>query len=109
MGELQTQMQLQTDTIHEGVRKENWFAKAMNIKVGIIPLPVYALLFILITVFVMHHDVKSDILTSIAVMAFFGFTFAQIGKSIPIVRSIGVSGHPSYFYSVRCRVLSPAA
>ncbi|WP_252409049.1 hypothetical protein, partial [Bacillus subtilis] len=23
MGELQTQMQLQTDTIHEGVRKEN--------------------------------------------------------------------------------------
>lgn len=89
MGELQTQMQLQTDTIHEGVRKENWFAKAMNIKVGIIPLPVYVLLFILITVFVMHHDVKSDILTSIAVMAFFGFTFAQIGKSIPIVRSIG--------------------
>lgn len=107
MGELQTHMQLQTDTIHEGVRKENCFAKAMNIKVGIIPLPVYALLFILITVFVMHHDVKSDILTSIAVMAFFGFTFAQIGKSIPIVRSIG--GHPSYFYSVRCRVLSPAA
>lgn len=39
--------------------------------------------------FVLHHDVKSDILTSIAVMAFFGFTFAQIGKSIPIVRSIG--------------------
>ncbi|WMW43492.1 citrate/malate transporter CimH [Bacillus subtilis] len=89
MGELQTHMQLQTDTIHEGVRKENWFAKAMNIKVGIIPLPVYALLFILITVFVMHHDVKSDILTSIAVMAFFGFTFAQIGKSLPVVRSIG--------------------
>ncbi|MCC9021882.1 2-hydroxycarboxylate transporter family protein [Bacillus nakamurai] len=87
MGELQTN--LQTDSIQKEEQTENWFAKAMNIRIGIIPLPIYVLLFILITVFVMSHDVKSDMLTAIAVMGFFGFTFAQIGKSIPIVRSIG--------------------
>ncbi|WP_374115487.1 2-hydroxycarboxylate transporter family protein [Bacillus atrophaeus] len=79
---------LQTDSL-QGVQKENHFARAMNIKIGIIPLPVYVLLLVLITVFVMTHNVKSDILSSIAIMSFFGFTFAQIGKSIPIVRSIG--------------------
>ncbi|MCP6680770.1 2-hydroxycarboxylate transporter family protein [Bacillus nakamurai] len=87
MGELQTN--LETDSIQKEEQTENWFAKAMNIRIGIIPLPIYVLLFILITVFVMSHDVKSDMLTAIAVMGFFGFTFAQIGKSIPIVRSIG--------------------
>ncbi|KXZ13044.1 2-hydroxycarboxylate transporter family protein [Bacillus nakamurai] len=87
MGELQTN--LETDSIRKEEQTENWFAKAMNIRIGIIPLPIYVLLFILITVFVMSHDVKSDMLTAIAVMGFFGFTFAQIGKSIPIVRSIG--------------------
>lgn len=50
--------------------KENHFARAMNIKIGIIPLPVYVLLLILITVFVMTHNVKSDILSSIAIMSF---------------------------------------
>ncbi|KXZ22804.1 malate permease [Bacillus nakamurai] len=87
MGELQTN--LETNSIQKEEQTENWFAKAMNIRIGIIPLPIYVLLFILITVFVMSHDVKSDMLTAIAVMGFFGFTFAQIGKSIPIVRSIG--------------------
>ncbi|MEC2195020.1 2-hydroxycarboxylate transporter family protein [Bacillus velezensis] len=87
MGELQPK--LQTDSIQKQERTDNWFARAMNIRIGIIPLPIYILLFLLITVFVMSRDVKSDILTSIAVMSFFGFTFGQIGKSIPIVRSIG--------------------
>ncbi|MBT2634107.1 2-hydroxycarboxylate transporter family protein [Pseudomonas sp. ISL-88] len=87
MGDLQTN--LQTDSIQKEEQTENWFAKAMNIRIGIIPLPIYVLLFILITVFVMSHDVKSDMLTAIAVMGFFGFTFAQIGKAVPIVRSIG--------------------
>ncbi len=84
MGELQPK--LQTDSIQKQERTDNWFARAMNIRIGIIPLPIYILLFLLITVFVMSRDVKSDILTSIAVMSFFGFTFGQIGKSIPIVR-----------------------
>lgn len=87
MGELQPK--LQTDSIQKQERTDNWFARAMNIRIGIIPLPIYILLFLLITVFVMSRDVKSDILTSIAVMSFFGFTFGQVGKSIPIVRSIG--------------------
>lgn len=68
---------------------ENFFARAMNVKIGIIPLPVYLLLFALIVTFVYMHDLKSDILTAIAVMGFFGFTFAQIGKSLPLLRSVG--------------------
>lgn len=70
-------------------KDDNFIARAMNITIGIIPLPVYLLLLALIVTFVYMHDLKSDILTSIAVMGFFGFTFAQIGKSIPVVRSIG--------------------
>ncbi|MED2942223.1 2-hydroxycarboxylate transporter family protein [Bacillus swezeyi] len=70
-------------------KDENFIAKAMNIKVGIIPLPVYLLLLALIATFVYMHDLKSDILTAIAVTGFFGFTFAQIGKSIPFIRSVG--------------------
>lgn len=68
MGELQPK--LQTDSIQKQERTDNWFARAMNIRIGIIPLPIYILLFLLITVFVMSRDVKSDILTSIAVMSF---------------------------------------
>ncbi|MCY7799853.1 MULTISPECIES: 2-hydroxycarboxylate transporter family protein [Bacillus] len=68
---------------------ENFFARAMNVKIGIIPLPVYLLLLALIVTFVYMHDLKSDILTAIAVMGFFGFTFAQIGKSLPLLRSVG--------------------
>ena len=68
---------------------ENFFARAMNVKIGIIPLPVYLLLFALIVTFVYMHDLKSDILTAIAVTGFFGFTFAQIGKSLPLLRSVG--------------------
>lgn len=37
---------------------ENFFARAMNVKIGIIPLPVYLLLFALIVTFV-YIDRKS--------------------------------------------------
>lgn len=70
-------------------KDDHFIARMMNIKIGIIPLPVYLLLFALIVTFVNMHNLKSDILTSIAVTGFFGFTFAQIGKSIPFVRSVG--------------------
>lgn len=106
MGELQPK--LQTDSIQKQEWTDNWFARAMNIRIGIIPLPIYILLFLLITVFVMSRDVKSDILTSIAVMSFFGFTFGQIGKSIPIVRSSAACDSRN-LYSIRCRLLPPAS
>ena len=68
----------------------------MEIRIGIVPLPVYLLLLGLLVAFVLLKKVTDEkapeeISMVIAIMVVGGFTCAEIGKRIPIIRSIGGS------------------
>lgn len=71
-----------------GFWPEGWW-KLMEYRIGIIPLPVYLLLLITLAAFVLLNKVSGDISMVIAIMMVGGFTLAEIGKRIPVLRSIG--------------------
>jgi malate:Na+ symporter len=65
--------------------------RLMNVKIGIVPLPIYILLIWIITGLWQTGKVPSDILTAIVLLAVGGFTCAEIGKRLPIIRNIGAA------------------
>jgi len=65
--------------------------KLMEHRVGVIPLPIYCLLLALIVGFVSSGKVPTDISVSIAILAVGGFTCAEFGKRLPLVRHIGAA------------------
>ncbi len=67
---------------------EGWW-RLIDIKIGIIPLPVYLILAALIAVLVQEGEIKPDGPTMIAVLVMGGFTCAEIGKRLPVLRNIG--------------------
>src|SRR5258708_7117733 len=72
---------------------ERWW-RLMERRVGIIPLPVYLLLLGLLVAFVLLKKVTDEktpeeISMVLAIMVVGGFTCAEIGKRIPIIRNIG--------------------
>ncbi|MET0367014.1 MAG: 2-hydroxycarboxylate transporter family protein [Methylobacterium sp.] len=67
---------------------EGWW-RLIDIKIGIIPLPVYLILAVLIAILVQEGEIKPDGPTMIAVLVMGGFTCAEIGKRLPILRNIG--------------------
>lgn len=69
---------------------EGWW-KLMEIRIGIIPLPVYFILLALIVGFSVTGKVPGEISMAIAVLAFFGFTCAELGKRLPLLRNIGAA------------------
>ncbi|MGF6471745.1 2-hydroxycarboxylate transporter family protein [Paraburkholderia youngii] len=69
---------------------EGWW-KLMEYRIGIIPLPVYFILLALITGFAVTGKIPGEISMAIAVLAFFGFTCAELGKRLPLLRNIGAA------------------
>lgn len=67
---------------------EGWW-RLMEIRIGILPLPVYLLAGALIAGFVASGKLPGEISVAIVMFAFFGFTFAEIGKRLPVLRHIG--------------------
>jgi CCS family citrate carrier protein len=65
--------------------------KLMEIRIGIIPLPVYFLLLALIAGFVLTGGLPTEINVIIAVLAVGGFTCGELGKRLPIVNRIGAA------------------
>ena len=61
----------------------------MDTRIGIIPIPVFVILFALLAGFTYTGDIKGEISMMIAVLVIGGFTCAEIGKRIPILRNIG--------------------
>jgi malate:Na+ symporter len=88
--------------------------KIVDRKIGIVPLPVFLILPVLIAAFVATGKVPSDILMAIVVLAMGGFTRAEIGKRLPVIRHIGAAAIfatfiPSYLaYPTCCRTRSLA-
>ncbi len=73
-----------------GFWPEGWW-RVMEIRIGIIPLPVFVVMGILIAVFVATGKISSEISMAIVVFSFFGFLCAEIGKRIPVIRNIGAA------------------
>ncbi len=63
----------------------------MEYRIGIIPLPVYFILLALITGFAVTGKIPGEISMAIAVLAFFGFTCAELGKRLPLLRNVGAA------------------
>src|SRR5260221_9245756 len=61
----------------------------MEFRIGILPLPVYLLLAGVVAYFLVSDKMPAEISVMIAVLALFGFTCAEVGKRIPILRNIG--------------------
>jgi CCS family citrate carrier protein len=73
-----------------GFWPQGWW-RLMEVRVGILPLPVYVLAGALIGGFVASGKLPGEISLAIVMFAFFGFTFAEIGKRLPIVRNLGAA------------------
>src|SRR5262249_55536738 len=75
------------------VRRGRWWPqgwwKIMDIRIGIVPIPIYVILFALLAAFTYTGDIKGEISTMIAVLVIGGFTCAEIGKRLPVLRNIG--------------------
>jgi len=67
---------------------DGWW-RLMEFRIGILPLPVYVLAGLLIAGFLVTGKLPGEISLAIVMFAFFGFTFAEIGKRLPVLRSIG--------------------
>ena len=74
---------------------ESWWPtgwwRIMDTRIGIIPVPIYVMLFALIAGFVYTGDIKGEISMMIAVLVIGGFTCAEIGKRTPVLRNIGAA------------------
>jgi malate:Na+ symporter len=65
--------------------------RLMDYKVGIISLPIYAILVVLLAILTQQGQIKPDAPTMIAVLVLGGFTCAEIGRRLPILRNIGAA------------------
>lgn len=63
--------------------------RLMNLRVGIIPLPIYLALAVVVTTFTLMHKVPGDLLMAAATLALLGFSCAEIGKRVPYLKEIG--------------------
>ena len=74
---------------------EGWWPKGwwsiVDFKIGIVPLPVFVVLLAVIAAFAATGTVPSDILMAIVLLSMGGFTCAELGKRIPIIRNIGAA------------------
>jgi len=65
--------------------------RIVEIRVGIVPLPVYFLLLALLAGFVISGRLAGDISTVIALLVVGGFSCAELGKRLPLFRHIGAA------------------
>src|SRR5450631_4765307 len=78
------------DAQKPGFWPNGWW-KLMEFRIGIIPLPIYVIAGGLIAGLVATGKLPNEISVAIVMFAFFGFTLAEIGKRIPIIRNIGAA------------------
>ena len=69
--------------------KQRWWHVMDNMKVGIIPLPLFLLAGGLIALDCLGGKLPSDIVVMVATLAFFGFACGEFGKRLPILGKLG--------------------
>ncbi|MFP1858233.1 2-hydroxycarboxylate transporter family protein [Lonsdalea quercina] len=71
--------------------KEKWWYVLDTYKIGIIPLPLFLLIGLLIGLDCLDGKLPSDIVVMVATMAFFGFACGEFGKRLPIIGKMGAA------------------
>lgn len=85
--------------------------RIMDTSVGIVPLPVFVAILLVIGGFVWLGKVPADLTTNIAVLTVGGFGCAEIGKHLPGLRRIGAAAILATFvpsYLVYANIIPPA-
>lgn len=67
---------------------EGWW-RLMERRIGVVPLPVYLIAAGVIAYFVLQGKLPTEINVAIAVLTIGGFTCAELGKRLPLIRQIG--------------------
>jgi malate:Na+ symporter len=78
------------ETPRAGFWPQGWWT-IMDHKIGVVPIPVFVLLLALIAGFTLTGRMPSDLPMSIVLLAMGGFTCAEIGKRLPVLRNIGAA------------------
>jgi len=69
----------------------NTWWRLMELRIGVVPVPVFVVLIALIAGFVYLGGLPAEINVSIAILAVGGFACAEIGKRIPVIKNIGAA------------------
>ncbi len=67
---------------------KSWW-KVMEMRIGVIPLPVYLTLLVVVAYFVSSGKIPTEINMMIALLAVLGFTCAELGHRMPLLNQIG--------------------
>jgi malate:Na+ symporter len=65
--------------------------RLLDIRIGIVPLPIYLMLAGLIAAFIALGKLPNEICMMIAVLAVCGFGCAELGKRLPVLRNVGAA------------------
>jgi len=76
------------DAPSRAVWPQGWW-RLMEWRIGIVPLPVYFIASGVIAYFVLQGKLPTEINVAIAVLTIGGFTCAELGKRLPVIRQIG--------------------
>jgi len=94
---------------NEGFWPHGWW-KWMDLRIGVIPLPVYVICAGVLAYFLIKGKLPSEINVAIAVLAVGGFTCAELGKRLPWIGRVGGGAIFATFIPsalVYCKVLPP--
>jgi CCS family citrate carrier protein len=69
----------------------NTWWKLMEFRIGVVPLPIYLLLVVLLAVLIYLNALPNEINVMIAVLAIGGFTCGEIGKRLPLIKHVGAA------------------
>src|SRR5215813_12525288 len=78
------------EVLHARWWPQGWW-KIVDMRIGIVPIPVYVILVTLLVGFTYTGDIKGEISIMVAVLVIGGFTCAEIGKRMPVLRNIGAA------------------
>ncbi|MBD1601613.1 2-hydroxycarboxylate transporter family protein [Pseudomonas typographi] len=81
--------QPEVNSSHNGWRRY-WF-KAMALRVGILPLPVYLVLLVVVCILIHVGKVPADLTMIIGLLALGGFAFMELGKHLPFISVMGAT------------------
>lgn len=71
------------------VQRESFASKIMNVKIGVIPLPLYVVLAAIIYGASVYNKLPADMIGGFAVIMIMGIFLGDIGMRIPILKNIG--------------------
>src|SRR5215469_2885573 len=67
--------------------RDSW--RIMQLRIGVIPLPVYLISAGVLTYLLLKGQLPTEINVAIAVLAIGGFTCAELGKHLPVIGKVG--------------------